>query len=1612
MIEKLWDFLYSWKEQKAYLYVLKGKIERLVHRILHRLLKGMLWTFAGLLAVVVMAVMLVYVPIVQDAVKELAVKEVSKATGFGMNIGDFRLRFPLELDVRNICVTEECGDTLISVGKLYADARLLPLLRGEVSVSDACVADVYYRMGTRDSSMYLVAGVGQVKVTDAGVDLPGYEISVDDVEVTGADVVLELGNDTVIVTEKEENPMAWLINVNRVRMNGVSYRMSMDDVIDTLSATVKDTELTDAVIDMEKHHIGAGMLNVKVGDISYRYPSITDERLSGEAVSADTVVVSEPWAINVSSIEVDGNSVLYAMAGSSPQSGLDMDYISVSDVYVKVDSFYNCGTDIRVPLRDLRGKERSGVQIDASGLFSMDSAGLRLQDFNAATLFSSLHADAYMGLDAGSRLALSADARMGIPDIELLYPSMCPILTEIPRYNDAVLKAKIDGTLSDVDIHNVSLELPGYVEMSMSGNMRNVTQSDNVSGHIRINGSIEDANFVKPTIMEARMSKQVEIPPIKLDGNMDVNRGDIDGKLVAETGTGRLIMDAEWKGRGDGYGLSLSVDTFPVDTFLPELGVGDVTARVDLSGQGFDITDSKTRIWAEMTVYDVEFKEVRYGNMRMWANVDSCLAEVGVISLNENADLDIVANASVDSVCYEWDVTGDIRNLDLKAMGLSETVAKGSLSLSGNGSVTSGMDSVFADISVRNLEWTMDGLGISTPDINAKVAASDSLTRIELKNNDLSADMEAVCPIDSLMSSFTAAASEFSRQLTTRDIDVSRIQGVLPQFYVDVSSGSNNVLSGMLQSMDMSVGGLDVLINNDSLLTMNASVRKFVAGETRLDNIGFSAFQHSRFMVYRASVDNNPGTMDAFAHVSLNGYVAGNKIGAYFRQRNIKDETGYNLGLVLAMSDSIMSLRFTPFKPVIAYKNWTVNEDNFVEFNVHTRHLDANLSMTGDDSHLKLFTEHSDSLHGQEDVVLNISNLKLADWMAVSPFAPPVKGDISADMRFRWDERTMSGNGEIALDELYFGRNRVGSFLLDAELLTDKKGELQAKTSLMIDSVKTVTVAGTLSDSTAVSPVALDFTVIRFPLKVVNPFLPPGTVKLSGVLNGEMDVSGRLSSPMFNGYVDFDSASVAVDMIGSAFRFSDAKIPVEENVIRFSDYSISGANNNPLYVNGNIDIAGLSPEIDLSMKARNMQFIGSSRGKRIDVYGKGFIDVDASVKGNMDLMKVNTVLNLLPGSNITYIMADAVTSITSQSTGDMVKFVRFDDEGAGIEGDTVQSGGMSMDLDAMLIVSSGTTVNVDLSTDGKNKVQLQGSGTLNYTMNDMADSRITGRYTIDKGFVRYTPPLMSEKHFDFVEGSYVAFNGDILNPILNISAVDNIRANVTREGHDSRLVNFDVSLSVTNTLSNMNVAFDLSTPDDLTIQNELQSMSAEQRANQAMNMLLYNVYTGPGTKADGNMAGNPLFSILESRINTWAANNIKFVDISFGIDRYDNTTDGETSTATSYSYKVSKTLFNDRFKIVVGGNYSTDADSDENFSQNLINDISFEYMLNRSGSMFVRIFRHVGYESILEGEVTQTGVGFVYKRKIHSLKDLFRGYRRNEPVLPVVNAESKEKDEE
>ena len=62
------------------------------------------------------------------------------------------------------------------------------------------------------------------------------------------------------------------------------------------------------------------------------------------------------------------------------------------------------------------------------------------------------------------------------------------------------------------------------------------------------------------------------------------------------------------------------------------------------------------------------------------------------------------------------------------------------------------------------------------------------------------------------------------------------------------------------------------------------------------------------------------------------------------------------------------------------------------------------------------------------------------------------------------------------------------------------------------------------------------------------------------------------------------------------------------------------------------------------------------------------------------------------------------------------------------------------------------------------------------------------------------------------------------------------------------------------------MSFGLAAPDDLSMQNQLQSLTPQQRAMQAMNLLIYNTYTGPGTTAKVNTE-NPLNAFVQKELN-------------------------------------------------------------------------------------------------------------------------------------------------
>lgn len=1572
----------------------------------------------GTVGLLALLLVLLYLPPVQDFAVGYALKSVNSSDGMNVAVKKLRLSFPLRLSADSLSL--HTAGMEIEAASLRTRVEVLPLFTATVRVPGLYVNDAVVNIGTPDSSLYMRATLDRASLSGTSVALMSSQISIDALKAAGGDVDMVITPDTIPAPQTESTPVTWKISLSDAQLDSISYRMRLEPTITDLACTLPEARLTDGEIDLGKSTIDVKALSVNGVDAKYITP--TAEYLATHPAPQTAVtdtVASEPWTIRAGQIRLTGSHAIYATDGAIPTENFNPAYIEASEIEIEVDSFINRGMEITVPIRRISAREHCGVALNLTGTFAMDSTALYARDMMLTTPSTTISLNAMMGMQhQNPPVSVNLGAQIGMDDIRRLAPATAaPIVDKLPAYQPIDITADINGSMDDLDIRRISAEIPRYISVSAEGAVAGYSDINKATGNLDITGNIADGAFIKSALFDAKMGRTVNIPPLRIEGSAALSRGVVDGRVRAITKGGDIALDAMWNNRIEGYDITARFNDFPVESILPTAGIRDLDATITAKGEGLDFFSPNTTTTASVDLNHVTYNNQTLKNITLDATLSGGNARVEAKSTNKAADFDINAAGNLTGEQLDWTFDGALRNIDLHALALSDSIAEGSVTLSGKASVTPAVAStrrvaghpmrLSADINVADLTWRMPAQEIKGRDIALTFNTADSITDASVRNNDLSLNFTAPVPLDTLLARLTLASEHLNRDMARRRLAIDSLQHALPPFTFNLRSGNgDNLLTNFTAGQGINFGALTANASNDTIIMADARITALKKGDTRIDTISIDLHQQGAYMLYEAQMNNRPGTFDQFANVSARGYISDNYLALLFKQQNIEGETGYSLGLMAQMADSTtVNLRFVPFHPIIGYKDWEINKDNMVRFNLATKHLDANIDLKNDESSLRLYTDHTNANDSvQEDIILKISDIKLADWIALNPFAPPITGDLSADMRVNWNLPDINGNGTVSLTDFYYARQKVGDFDLGLDVSTNAAGTVRATTSLKVNGTEAITASGNLNDSTAANPFMLDFRLIHFPLSIVNPFLPPGTANISGVLNGEMDVTGEMSEPQFNGYLDFDTTIINVSMLGTPFRFSEEKIPVENNIVKFNDFTINGANENPLLINGTVDMRSLSsPNIDLSLVARNMQIVNSQKSRKSQAYGKAFINLDADVKGSLSMLDIDAALNLMPGTNVTYVLPDAVNAITSRSAQDMVKFVNFNDTTMVADADSLTRSGMLMNIDARLTISTGTTVTVELSADGKDKVQLQSNGTLSYTQDFMNDQRFTGRLNLTGGFVRYSIPVMGEKMFTFQDGSYVSFNGDMMNPVLNVVATDNIKANVS-VNNNNRVVNFDVSLSVTGTLDEMNVAFDLSCPDDITIANELKSMTAEQRANQAMNLLISGTYRSGGTQtiSSGNAGTNALFSFLESQLNSWASSAIKGVDISFGINQYDKTVDGANTTAMNYSYQVSKSLFNDRFKIVVGGNYSTDADADENFAQNLIADISFEYMLNKAGTMYVRLFRHTGYESILEGEIIQTGVGFVYKKKIRRISDIFRFLRpkKRTPATP------------
>lgn len=252
--------------------------------------------------------------------------------------------------------------------------------------------------------------------------------------------------------------------------------------------------------------------------------------------------------------------------------------------------------------------------------------------------------------------------------------------------------------------------------------------------------------------------------------------------------------------------------------------------------------------------------------------------------------------------------------------------------------------------------------------------------------------------------------------------------------------------------------------------------------------------------------------------------------------------------------------------------------------------------------------------------------------------------------------------------------------------------------------------------------------------------------------------------------------------------------------------------------------------------------------------------------------------------------------------------------------------------------------------------------------------------------MKYSLDMIPLRTFNIQQGSYIEFTGDPMNPTLSITATENIKANYSG-GLNDRIVNFTAGVNMTNSLSNPTVEFIVDAPEDLDAQNNLNTMSTEEKGKIAVTLLASGMYLADGS-GNGFAMNSALASFMQSKINDISGRALS----SMGLDltaNMESTADASGALHTDYTFNFSKRLWNNRLSINMGGRVSTGAEATEDNGAYFDN-FSMEYRLNKNETQYLKLYYEREAYDWLEGQLSEFGGGFLWRRKLQHFKDVFR----------------------
>ena len=1472
---------------------------------------------------------LLYIPPVQNLLRREVTAYASEATGMQIQVERIDLRFPLNLLVRGVEVIQQ-PDTLLSLESLNVRVQAWPLIKGKVEVDEVTLNQVAVNSAGLIEGMKIKGVLGRFFLQSHGVDLSNEIAIINQVDLSDTHVQLVMNDTTTAPKDTTASaPVNWKVDLHQLNLGNVSFSMQLPADSMRMAA-----------------YIGEASVNDAQADLKNQFYSLKQFLLSGGSANYDT-------------------------GAAKPVEGFDASHIAVRDIRIGLDSLLYKGRNMNAVLREFSMNERSGLSITslAGRVYSNDSIicvpGLKLQTPHSEIDLSAHTYWELVNIPTTGRLSANLNAYIGKEDVMLFTGGLPDSFKEAYPFRPLVIRAGTDGNLKEMQISRFTVDLPGAFSLEGGGLLENLADSITRSGTVGVKMTTQNLNFLTALSGEAPTGTIVIPDSMDLVAKVDINGPAYKANLKLREGQGIIDMDAALNTLTEVYKADLKINNLQLHNFLPKDSIYELSLSADAEGRGLDVTSYRSFAKLNLSLDQLHYAQYHLSNVDLTGALKGALVTARLTSDNALLKMTTEAEYNLAHSYPDGKVTMDVTQLDLHELGLMPQPMKHPLAF------------------------------------NFSAEARQNRVFTHLVSGDMKLNLSARSGVEPLIRQSTHFVDVLMRQIDEKALDHAELREALPTAILSFSAGKENPLAYFLATQNISYQDASMKFGTapDWGINGKAAIHTLKVDTLQLDTIFFTVKQDTTSMKLRAGVINGPKNPQFSFSTAITGEIRDRDAELLVDYKNEKGETGVLLGVnarpLFEGHGKGNGIAFTliPENPIIAFQKFHFNEKhNWIYLHKNMR-VYANVDMWDDEGMgFRIHSVPGDTVSLQ-NIDVEIRRIRLAELSSVLPYFPEITGLFSAEAHYVQTEKDLQLSAELSIDELTYERQRIGDVTLGATWLPGEQGKQYLNAYLNHDQAEVLLADGKLIPTgTGKDSLEVNMELDHFPLRVANVFVPDQMVTLSGDLDGNLKITGSTEQPLINGELSLDSVAVLSRQYGARFMFDNRPVQINNNRLLFDKFAIYTTSKNPFTIDGYVDFRDMSrPMANLNMLAQNYTLLDAKRTRESLVYGKVFADFRATVKGPLDGLNMRGNISLLGNTDVSYILTDSPLTVQDR-LGSLVTFTSFSDTTTVVrqEVPTVSLGGLDMVM--MVHIDPSVRLKVDLDASNDNRIELEGGGDLSMKYTPQGDLTLTGRYTLSGGLMKYALPVIAAKEFAIDNGSYVEWTGNPMDPMLNFKATDRIRASVSEgENGGTRTVNFDVSIVIKNRLDDLSFAFDVSAPEDATIQNELTAMGAEERGKQALYIMVMKTYLGTGPIGGGgggvgklNM-GSALNSVLSSQINSLMG-NLKNASVSVGIEDHDLSDTG--GKRTDYSFRYSQRLFNNRFQIVIGGKVSTGENASNN-AESFIDNISLEYRLDRTGTRYVRLFYDKNYESVLEGEITETGVGLVLRKKLDKLSELF-----------------------